>query len=157
MSDKDQLEKAKQNYTEASRLLIQIQCSMPIERLFTEIGNDPEPDNLREMAGDALEYINAALKVSPKNPEYLNTKGLLVANGLGRVKDGLKLLRKALELEPDNITIKQNIRKLEKGLAEENIRERQQRRSKRIQLAIYVSVGILMLLGLIINNSLRER
>jgi tetratricopeptide (TPR) repeat protein len=66
-----------------------------------------------EVARDGLEFINAALKLNPNASNFWNTKGLLYIDGLGNKQEGLIFLRKALELEPDSIVIKQNIRKVE--------------------------------------------
>jgi tetratricopeptide (TPR) repeat protein len=66
-----------------------------------------------QVARDGLEFINFALKINPNASGYWNIKALLLIDGLGNCEEGLKYLRKALELEPDSIVIKQSIRSAE--------------------------------------------
>ncbi len=68
---------------------------------------------LHQVAKDGLEFINAALEINPNASGYWNIKALLLIDGLGNNEEGLKYLRKALELEPDSIVIKQSIRNVE--------------------------------------------
>jgi len=65
---------------------------------------------LASAAEDGLEFIEAALEVNPKSSAYWNTKGLLLTDGLAEHEKALACLKRALELEPDSIVIKQNIR-----------------------------------------------
>lgn len=68
--------------------------------------------NLEQIARDGLEFVDAALQLAPGNPKYLNTKALLLADGLGQKESGLALLQQAAELAPKDIQIQQNIRAL---------------------------------------------
>lgn len=68
-----------------------------------------------QLARNGIEFIEAALKLVPGSPAYLNTDGLLIADGLGDRKLGLEILQKAAELAPDDIQIRQNIRDLQIG------------------------------------------
>jgi len=68
-----------------------------------------------QLARNGIEFIEAALKLVPDSPKFLNTFGLLVADGLGDKKLALEILQKAAELAPDDIQIRQNIRDLQIG------------------------------------------
>jgi len=67
---------------------------------------------VEQLARYGIEFIEAALKLFPDDPNYLNTYALLVADGLGQKKLGLEILEKAARLAPNNIQISQNIRDL---------------------------------------------
>jgi hypothetical protein len=67
---------------------------------------------MEQEARNGIEFIEAALKLVPDSPKYLNTYGLLVADGLGDKKLGLQILERAAQLAPDDIQLKQNIRTL---------------------------------------------
>ena len=136
----EQNDRANKNHLEATFVLHRIQNQ---RSTMTQA-------ELTEQTGDGLEYINAALKVSPDNPTFLNTKALLIALGLGQVSEGIRFLRKAQEKAPDDITVKQNIRKLQKLLAEKNIAERKSNFKRNIKLAaILVGAGIILLVCII--------
>ncbi len=72
--------------------------------------------HLVDKANDGLEFVDAAVQDFPNSSSYLNTKALLLSDGLGRHQETLAVLRKAFELEPDSILIKQNINKIEQLL-----------------------------------------
>jgi tetratricopeptide (TPR) repeat protein len=65
---------------------------------------------LADVAQDGLEFIEAALQINPASSDYCDTKGLLLAGGLGDHREALRSPNRALELEPDSVVIKQNIR-----------------------------------------------
>jgi tetratricopeptide (TPR) repeat protein len=67
---------------------------------------------MEQEARNGIEFIEAALKLFPESPKYLNTYALLVADGLGQKKLALEILEKAAQLDPDDIQIRQNIRSL---------------------------------------------
>src|ERR1051325_3834939 len=70
-------------------------------------------DETEQLARNGIEFVEAALKIVPDSPAYLNTYALLVADGLGDTKLGLQILRKAEQLAPDDIQIRQNIRDIQ--------------------------------------------
>lgn len=59
----------------------------------------------------ALRYINRSLELFPDNPAYLNLKALFLMEGLGQKEAGIKLLERAAELSPRDITIQDNLEK----------------------------------------------
>jgi tetratricopeptide (TPR) repeat protein len=67
---------------------------------------------IEQEARNGIEFIEAALKLFPESPRYLNTYALLLADGLGKKKLGLEILEKAAQLAPEDIQRKQNIRSL---------------------------------------------
>lgn len=70
-------------------------------------------NRLVAVAEDGLEFIEAALRINPESSAYWNTKGVLLTSGLGEHQKALDCFKRALELEPDSIVIKQNIRNAE--------------------------------------------
>ena len=70
-------------------------------------------NRLAQAARDGLEFVEAALRINPRASAYWNTKGVLLTSGLGEHQRALDCFRRALELEPDSIVIKQNIRNVE--------------------------------------------
>ena len=64
-------------------------------------------------AQDGLEFLEEALRISPESSAYWNAKGLFLSDGLAEHQEALDCLNRALELEPDSIAIKQNIRDVE--------------------------------------------
>ena len=67
---------------------------------------------IEQLARNGIEFIEAALKLFPDSPKYLNTYALLVADGLGQKKLALEILERAAQLAPDDIQLRQNIRSL---------------------------------------------
>jgi len=57
----------------------------------------------------ALKYIERSLEYFPENPNYLNTKALLLAEGKGEKDVAIKLLEKAHKLKPRDINIESNL------------------------------------------------
>jgi tetratricopeptide (TPR) repeat protein len=72
-------------------------------------------DRLPNVANDGMEFIEAALRTCPNSPGYWNTKALLLTDGLGDHRRAMDCLKRALELEPDSIIVKQNIRNVEQS------------------------------------------
>ena len=60
----------------------------------------------------ALKYINRSLEYIPDNPAYLNLKALLLIEGGIDPAEGIRLLERAAELAPRDITIQNNLEKL---------------------------------------------
>ena len=69
-------------------------------------------DETEQLARNGIEFIEAALKLFPNDPNYLNTYALLLADGLGNRELALEVFERATQLDPDNIQIRQNIRDL---------------------------------------------
>ena len=66
-----------------------------------------------QLARNGIEFIEAALKLFPNDPAYLNTYALLLADGLGQRELALEVFERATQFDPDNIQIRQNIRDLQ--------------------------------------------
>lgn len=64
---------------------------------------------VEQLARNGIEFIEAALKLFPNDPNYLNTYALLLADGLGHKELALEVLERATSLDPDNIQIRQNL------------------------------------------------
>jgi tetratricopeptide (TPR) repeat protein len=58
----------------------------------------------------AVQYINRSLEHYPENPRYINVKALLLAEGLKDKKSAIKLLEKALAINPRDINIANNLK-----------------------------------------------
>ena len=96
------LQRAEHNNMLATQCLTECQAHLEVCENF-----------LKDKARDGIEFANAALNDYPESSSYLNTKALLIADGLGTREEALDLLRQALAFEPDSVLLKQNIRKLE--------------------------------------------
>jgi len=70
-------------------------------------------NRLAQAARDGLEFIDAALELDQGASRYWNAKGLLLTDGLGEHQRALDCFKRALELEPDSIVVRQNIRNTE--------------------------------------------
>lgn len=100
---------------------------------------------LGKPANDGLEFVEAALRLFPDNPKYLNTKALLLADGLGEMNGGMEILRQALRIAPDDIQIRQNLRDVNAALD-----------NSRMLNVIAIIVVVLLGVGLVIfvlNNN----
>ena len=97
---------------------------------------------LSKPAHDGLEFIDAALRLFPTNPKYLNTKALLIADGLGELQKSIEILERARNIAPDDIQIRQNIR--DANAAVEALENSQ------IVNAIAVVLIVLLVFGIII-------
>lgn len=95
---------AEQLHWQAQQRLIECQSHIEVYGYRTA--------EIEQAARDGLEFIEAALKLEPNNPIYLNTKGLLLSDGLGQKDTGMAFLNMAAERAPKDIQIQQNIRNL---------------------------------------------
>ena len=66
--------------------------------------------HLKKVAHDGLEFVDEALKLFPNNPSYLNTKALLLADGLGDMEQSIQILKRTSAILPDDIQLRQNLR-----------------------------------------------
>jgi hypothetical protein len=107
MQDLDARAKAEQLHLQAGQRYIKINAHI---KVYCTLNAETE-----QLARNGIEFIEAALKLVPDSPSYLNTYGLLVADGLGDKKLGLEILQRAAQLAPDDIQIRQNIRDLQIG------------------------------------------
>jgi len=107
MQDLDARAKAEQLHLQAGQRYIKINAHI---KVYGSRNAETE-----QLARNGIEFIEAALKLVPDSPSYLNTYGLLVADGLGDKKLGLDILQRAAQLAPDDIQIRQNIRDLQIG------------------------------------------
>ncbi|MEY2586091.1 MAG: hypothetical protein QOD80_2117 [Verrucomicrobiota bacterium] len=69
---------------------------------------------IEQDARNGIEFVEAALKLFPNEPRYLNTYACLLIDGLGEKNLALAVLERAQALAPDDIQLKQNIRSLQK-------------------------------------------
>lgn len=65
----------------------------------------------------AIRYINRSLEYYPDNPVYLNLKALLLIEGMSLREEGIALLERAHQLNPRDITIENNLKKLKSSAA----------------------------------------
>ncbi len=70
---------------------------------------------MEQEARNGIEFVEAALKLIPNSPKYLNTYALLLADGLGQTKLALEIFERATQLAPEDIQLRQNIRALQVG------------------------------------------
>lgn len=106
-----QSSKQTQNTIEAEQLHLQAQHRLIECQSHMEVYGH-RTDKVTQSAQDGIEFIDAALKLAPNNPIYLNTKGLLLSDGLGQKDLGMSFLNMAADRAPKNIQIQQNIRNL---------------------------------------------
>lgn len=71
--------------------------------------------NIIEKARNGIEFVDAALHMFPNKANYINTKALLLSDGLGQTNAAVTLMSRAAELAPNDIQIKQNLRALTKS------------------------------------------
>lgn len=102
MEDAEAKAKAEQLHLQAGQRYIKINAHIKVYR-----SRNAETE---ELARNGIEFVEAALKLFPRDPNYLNTYGLLLADGLGHRELALEVLERATQLDPDNIQIRQNIR-----------------------------------------------
>ncbi|MGB8341563.1 MAG: hypothetical protein WCE51_08235, partial [Chthoniobacterales bacterium] len=118
MEETDARSKAEQLNTQAELRLIKIQAHIKVyggrdKWLTRERAFDAQ---IEQEARNGIEFIEAALKLFPNDPKYLNTYALLLVDGLGLKKVGLEVLTRAAQFAPDDIQLKQNIRSLQRLL-----------------------------------------
>ena len=100
-----------QNFEKAELLHLQAQNRLIKCQSHVEVYGYRSAE-IEQVARDGLEFIEAAIKLIPNCPKYLNVQALLLADGLGQKKAGLTILQEAAKIAPDDIQIKQNIRAL---------------------------------------------
>ncbi len=98
-----------------------------------------------QLARNGIEFVEAALKLAPDSPAFLNTYALLVTDGLGDTKLGLKILQRAAQLAPDDIQIQQNIRDIQAG--------GRIPRAGSVAIVVFAAVAIIVILILIASHS----
>jgi tetratricopeptide (TPR) repeat protein len=98
------LAQAEQLYLKATFILNEIQAHISVYH-----GRNGE---VEAKARYALEFVEEALRLMPRRANYLNTKAILLAEGLGRQEEGMAVLREAAEIAPDDVQIQQNLRNL---------------------------------------------
>jgi hypothetical protein len=115
MNEADTRAKAEQLNTQADLRLIKIQAHIKVyggrDQWLTR--NRTYDAQIEQDARNGIEFIEAALKLSPNDPKYLHTYALLLVDGLGQKKVGLEVLERAAQFAPDDIQLKQNIRSLQ--------------------------------------------
>lgn len=99
------------NLAEAEQLQLQAQQRLIECQSYIEVYGSRTAE-IEQAARNGLEFIDAALQLVPNNPKYLNTKALLLADGLGQKQAGMTLLQLAATTAPNDIQIQQNIRAL---------------------------------------------
>jgi hypothetical protein len=105
MQTQDAIAKAQQLHLAAQQRYIKINAHI---KVYGTRNAETE-----QLARNGIEFVEAALKIVPDSPAYLNTYALLVTDGLGDTKLGLEILQKAAKLAPDDIQIQQNIRDIQ--------------------------------------------
>lgn len=115
MEEADARAKAEQLNMQADLRLIKIQAHIKVygsreQWLTRERAFDSQ---IEQDARNGIEFIEAALKLFPNDPQYLHTYALLLVDGLGQKKVGLEVLERAAQFAPDDIQLKQNIRSLQ--------------------------------------------
>jgi hypothetical protein len=93
----------------------------------------------QQLARNGIEFAEAALKLVPDSPAFLNTYALLVTDGLGDTKLGLAILQRAAQLAPDDIQIRQNIRDIQAG-----------GRVSHINSVGIIVIGVIIVVGIIL-------
>jgi tetratricopeptide (TPR) repeat protein len=100
---------------------------------------------LGKQANDGLEFVDAALRLFPDNPKYLNTRALLLADGLGQIDRSIEILQRARRIAPDDIQIRQNLRDANAALE-----------NSRTMTVVAIIIVVLIVVGIIIfvvNNN----
>ena len=95
---------AEQYHSRANFILIEAQANVQVYGSNSGFST-PNPANIDL----GLQYINRSLELFPDSPVYLNTKALLLVDGLGRRDEAVQLLERAAELAPRDITIQNNL------------------------------------------------
>ncbi len=67
-------------------------------------------------AVDGIKYIDYLIERHPDAPGYWTMKGVLLTDGLGRHKDALVCLEKALQFNPSDLTIQLHIRNVKRQI-----------------------------------------
>jgi tetratricopeptide (TPR) repeat protein len=98
------LAQAEQLHLKATFILNEIQAHISVYHVRNA--------GVEAKARNALELVEEALRLMPRRANYLNTKAVLLAEGLGKQEEGMAVLRDAVEIAPDDIQIQQNLRNL---------------------------------------------
>jgi tetratricopeptide (TPR) repeat protein len=97
---------AEQLHLKATFLLIKCQAHIQVYKSRSQ--------DIIEKAQNGIEFVDEAIRLMPNNANYINTKALLLSDGLGQRDQALSLLNRAAEIAPNDIQIKQNLRTLSK-------------------------------------------
>lgn len=103
------LSQAEQLHLKATFILNEIQAHISVYRVRNA--------EVEAKAHNALELVEEALRLMPKRSNYLNTKAILLAEGLGKHAEGMTVLQHAAEIAPDDVQIQQNLRNLSPSTA----------------------------------------
>lgn len=98
------LGQAEQLHLKATFILNGIQAHISVYRVRNA--------EVEAKARNALELVEEALRLVPKRANYLNTKAILLAEGLGKQEEGMAVLRDAAAIAPSDVQIQQNLRNL---------------------------------------------
>lgn len=87
--------------------------------ILDQIDMELEEEGYRntEAAKEGLEYIDWCVSRYPEVADYWGIKGLLLWAGMGDKDGALQCIDKALSIEPDNVTFKQDRRAIESDSA----------------------------------------
>ena len=103
------LAEAEQNKLQALFILHSVQANNQVYGSNMADGATPADVPL------AIEYINRSLEYFPDNPVYLNLKALLLWEGGISRDSATKLLEKAAAIDPRDITIQNNLKRLKES------------------------------------------
>jgi len=101
------LSEAEQYAMQANRILIELQVNRNVYKSNKKFFAD-SPGKLDL----GIQYIDRALEYFPDNANYLNLKAVLLWDGKGDTATAFRLLEKAHALDPRNITIENNLRRI---------------------------------------------
>jgi tetratricopeptide (TPR) repeat protein len=102
------LSEAEQYATQAYLILQKLQLNNKINKASGPFFNFTKADPANVDLG--IQYIDRAIEYFPDNAIYLNTKALLLWEGKRNKSLAVKLLERAHELDPRNITIANNLK-----------------------------------------------
>lgn len=107
LSDPEKTGEAENYHLQATFILHKLQANNSVYGTNSE-WTCPDPADIDL----ALKYLDRSLEHFPDSPAYLNTKALILIEG-GRDRElGLKLMERAAQLAPRDITIQDNLEKL---------------------------------------------
>jgi hypothetical protein len=111
-SDIEKLSEAEQYKLQAEFILHKLQANVQVYGTNSAwTAADPADVPL------ALKYIDRSLENFPDNPAYLNVKALLLIEGSVDREQGSRLMERAAQLAPRDITIQDNLEKLKTAQA----------------------------------------
>ncbi len=132
MEAQDTISKAHQLHLQAQQRYIRINAHI---KVYGTRNAETE-----QLARNGIEFVEAALKLVPDSPAFLNTYALLVTDGLGDTKLGLEILQRAAQLTPDDIQLRQNIRDIQAGGRVPHVNS-----VGIIVIALIIAVGIILI------------